>query len=348
MASGVRIRTLYYQGTPIIVKEGALGDGVGAKVWTVAHTLCQELVENPSMILGKSVLEIGAGCGPCGLLASKLGAHEVVISDYVDQLLLNLRDALHLNDLEGRAEGKEGEKIDTTNGLDDGAKKSIEQIEVDDNWDPEDDGGSECSDLDAYFAGEVSEQEEPPLSSNTESTAWEAGSMAVRFLDWGDSVEYLKKEKRRKGNENNAAKVQEDNEGSEEQRSTSYCALDGASTRSSAPGIPVSKQFDVVLGTDILYEWPMAESVAAAVAHRLRPGGRAMICNAIRDQAMFDAMIANMRGQGLRVAVHGIEPSQEDGGIAPHDQPYEGGFVFVCAEHEAYPANDWHRSDLFG
>ena len=92
----------------------------------------------------------------------------------------------------------------------------------------------------------------------------------------------------------------------------------------------------------------MAESVAAAVAHRLRPGGRAMICNAIRDQAMFDAMIANMRGQGLRVAVHGIEPSQEDGGIAPHDQPYEGGFVFVCAEHEAYPANDWHRSDLFG
>jgi hypothetical protein len=54
-----------------------------------------------------------------------------------------------------------------------------------------------------------------------------------------------------------------------------------------------------------------------------------------------------MRKQGLRVGVNRIEPRQEDGGVAPHDQPYEGGFVLVAAEHEDAPASDWHRDDLF-
>lgn len=335
MASGVRIRTLYYQGTPITVKEGALGDGVGAKVWTVAHTLCQELVENPSMVVSKSVLEIGAGCGPCGLLAAKLGATEVVISDYVDQLLLNLRDALHLN-------GLEEESIEELNGNGGEVETVVAEadFEINDDWDPEEDGGSECSDIDAFFGQAEGE------ASRTSAT-WEAGKAAVRFLDWGDSVVYLEEKRRKEAQKTSADAINAEEDAATEERSTSYCGLDGASTRSAAPGIPASKQFDVILGTDILYEWPMAESVAAAIAHRLRPGGRAMVCNAVRDQSMFDALIANMRGHGLRVAVQQIEPRQEDGGIAPHDQPYEGGFVFVCADHETSPAQDWHRNDLF-
>lgn len=37
----VQVRTSQYGGVPVVLKEGALGDGVGAKVWTVAHTLCR-------------------------------------------------------------------------------------------------------------------------------------------------------------------------------------------------------------------------------------------------------------------------------------------------------------------
>jgi hypothetical protein len=176
---------------------------------------------------------------------------------------------------------------------------------------------------------------------------------SVRFLDWGDSVEYLKRKKANNGvvdveaekklEETAAAEAASSNQ----EVTSNHAALDGFSSRSVAPGIPNSKQFDVVLGTDILYEWEMAESVAAAVAHRLRSGGRALICNAVRDQAMFDCLVENMKKHGLRVGVNHIQPRQEDGGVAPHSQPYEGGFVLVAAEHVDSPAKHWHRDDLF-
>ena len=381
MASGVRIRTLYYQGLPVTVKEGALGDGVGAKVWTVAHTLCQEMAENHHIVAGQSILEIGAGCGPCGLLAAKIGATEVVISDYVDQLLLNLRGALHMNGLCGiedektqlkEGENEENDAVFNGSGDDDDAGEGDDKVEnevvFDENWNPEDDDDvSECSDLDAFFgaaAGSGSSQkgEEDRKRAAAAAVAaavpWEAGLTSIRFLDWGDSVVYLKRKKENNGKDtDNPAQEEEIEEVQSTTPTTTevvaaavtsnHAALDGFSSRSVAPGIPNSKQFDVVLGTDILYEWEMAESVAAAVAHRLRPGGRALICNAVRDQAMFDTLIENMRKQGLRVGVNRIEPRQEDGGVAPHDQPYEGGFVLVAAEHEDAPASDWHRDELF-
>ena len=37
----LQVRTFSYGGNEVVLKEGALGDGVGAKVWTVAHTFCR-------------------------------------------------------------------------------------------------------------------------------------------------------------------------------------------------------------------------------------------------------------------------------------------------------------------
>ena len=34
-------RTIQYGALSINIKEGALGDGLGARVWVVAHTLCR-------------------------------------------------------------------------------------------------------------------------------------------------------------------------------------------------------------------------------------------------------------------------------------------------------------------
>jgi len=375
MASGVRIRTLHYQGLPVTVKEGALGDGVGAKVWTVAHTLCQEMAENHQIVAGKSILEIGAGCGPCGLLAAKIGASGVVISDYVDQLLLNLRDALHMNGLsssenehQGGGEEGKGRCIDKReDGVFGGKSEIDEKLEneavFDENWDPEEDEDiSECSDLDAFFRGgdeDEGKQEELERINSPGGVGvlpWEAGLTSIRFLDWGDSVEFLKspilgnnggEEVDVESKREEAATPAGGVEAKATAMTSNHAALDGISSRSIAPKIPNFRQFDVILGTDILYEWEMAESVAAAVAHRLRPGGRVLICNAVRDQAMFDTLVENMKKQGLRVGVNHIQPRQEDGGFAPHDQPYEGGFVLVAGEHEDAPANDWHRDDLF-
>lgn len=37
----LQVRTFRYEGVPVVLREGALGDGVGARIWTVAHTLCR-------------------------------------------------------------------------------------------------------------------------------------------------------------------------------------------------------------------------------------------------------------------------------------------------------------------
>lgn len=45
----------------------------------MALLVCRLLVENPRLVEGKEVLEIGAGTGLCGIVAAKLGAAQVTI-----------------------------------------------------------------------------------------------------------------------------------------------------------------------------------------------------------------------------------------------------------------------------
>lgn len=349
MATGTRIRSCTYptsdgRDITVQIKEGALGDGVGAKLWTVAHVMCREITTHPSLVQGKSVLELGAGCGAPGFVASKLGATETVLTDYVDVLLNNLRDALHLNfPLSTDATGNDG--------TDDGSphhnvNTATVAAYLCGEFDPEDDNISECSDLDAFLADGGSSSS--ALQSTTE-TAWRCGGTSVRFLDWNDSVVYLEHKERRKRKEHGSmSRAASQLSIASSTVSSAYSALDGESSRSIAPGIPMQKRFDVVLGTDCLYEWHMAESLAAAVAHRLKWGGIGLLCGAVRDQAMFDALVENLEKRGLRVGVNHIEPSEEDMGVVSENR-YEGGFVLVAIEHREHPAGDgWHRDDLFG
>lgn len=48
-----------YDGIRVHIREGMLGDGLGAKVWLVAHILCRELTGHPAIVAGKRVLEVG-------------------------------------------------------------------------------------------------------------------------------------------------------------------------------------------------------------------------------------------------------------------------------------------------
>ncbi len=65
-----------------MIKEGALGDGLGSKVWLMAHVLAREVISYPQLVRGKRVLEIGAGCGLNGIVAAKCGALEVNFTGY--------------------------------------------------------------------------------------------------------------------------------------------------------------------------------------------------------------------------------------------------------------------------
>ena len=81
----------------MVVREIALGAGVGAKVWRAAIMLSEELAANPGWCEGKRCLEIGAGVGLCGLLASRLGASSVALTDFEHPLLDSLVVAVDRN-----------------------------------------------------------------------------------------------------------------------------------------------------------------------------------------------------------------------------------------------------------
>ena len=56
-------------------------------MWNAARTLSERLARAPETVRGKTVLEVGAGVGTCGILAAKLGARSVTLSDFEEPLL---------------------------------------------------------------------------------------------------------------------------------------------------------------------------------------------------------------------------------------------------------------------
>lgn len=91
------------------VRELALGRGVGAKLWNAALMLANDLDEHPDWCRGKRVLELGAGVGLCGLLAAKLGAAEVCMTDFEEPLLEALERSARDAEEEDRDEKPERE-----------------------------------------------------------------------------------------------------------------------------------------------------------------------------------------------------------------------------------------------
>jgi predicted nicotinamide N-methyase len=64
----------------------------GLTLWKATNFLCDYLVEHSkTTVRNKSVLEIGAGLGTCGILAHKLGARYVVLTDGDTETLQNMR-----------------------------------------------------------------------------------------------------------------------------------------------------------------------------------------------------------------------------------------------------------------
>ena len=75
----------------------AVTGGLGWRVWRAALVLCDLLCETPALVAGKRVLEVGAGCGACGLLAAACGARDTVLTDCFEGLLDALAENISLN-----------------------------------------------------------------------------------------------------------------------------------------------------------------------------------------------------------------------------------------------------------
>ncbi|KAH9110787.1 hypothetical protein LEN26_008127 [Aphanomyces euteiches] len=74
--------------------------GLGYYVWPSAIVLASFLADNTSLVVGKRVLELGAGTSLPGLLAVKLGAAHVTLTDKSELDLSNARQSIELNGLD--------------------------------------------------------------------------------------------------------------------------------------------------------------------------------------------------------------------------------------------------------
>ncbi|CAH0479959.1 unnamed protein product [Peronospora belbahrii] len=81
-----------------VVQNTTLVDGLGGEVWAGAIVLCEFLeAHDQDVVLGRDVIELGAGCGLCGLVAASLGAKTAFLTDeYPDLLARNIARNRHL------------------------------------------------------------------------------------------------------------------------------------------------------------------------------------------------------------------------------------------------------------
>ena len=81
--------------------EAEYDKSTGMSVWKGSEVMCTYLRQHPEIVHNKKVLELGAGCGLCGLVCKiVLDPTTVLISDGDHKVLENLRFNIKLNGLQ--------------------------------------------------------------------------------------------------------------------------------------------------------------------------------------------------------------------------------------------------------
>ncbi|EFJ42582.1 hypothetical protein VOLCADRAFT_97402 [Volvox carteri f. nagariensis] len=335
MATAGKVSTFTYDNAVVHIREGALGDGLGAKVWMVAHMLCLELASNRELVAGRRVLELGSGCGVCGLAAAALGAGHVVLTDVEGPVLRNLRSCMHLNhtSLTKRSDGYGGAAVysNTSTRVTGPAEVSTavrygkvrdslateapalpSDAELFDEAEEVEDFDDMMSDMMAVDgarsgsgSGDGDEKNLRPQGLALE-TAWEVGNTSVRLLDWAESRSLLDSGVVLEELGPQSAGVAVAEARTAEEGSAGGTAAGGEADM--PPAIPVWERFPVVIGSEVMYERVHAELVAAVLKHRLAPGGCAVLQCAVRELKVFEHFARECRRRALRYRHRHVDP----------------------------------------
>ena len=189
----------------------AVTGGLGWRVWRAALVLCDLLCETPALVAGKRVLEVGAGCGACGLLAAACGARDTVLTDCFEGLLDALAENISLN---------------------------AEPCDDESCWTPR-------------------------------VSAVGGGTLTARHLDWELDGE---------------------------------AAGSTSGDESASPRLAPDELFDVVVGSDVMYEVAHARALPHVLKRHMAPGGFALLVCGIRFPEILAAFLERLAEAGLHVS----------------------------------------------
>jgi len=125
----------------VTARRQSAQEDVGFVMWPSAVALSKWLIANPNSILGKSVVELGSGCGLTGLVAAGIqsnggpdfGEHSVTLTDFNPTVLENAQRNISLNDLDHVATTSELDFYKQSGTADrwlDGTGDSRDQVDV--------------------------------------------------------------------------------------------------------------------------------------------------------------------------------------------------------------------------
>ena len=90
--------SLEADGTDAILGTTATLDRTGLQLWAAAVVMGRWLTDLSPVLARRSVLELGAGCGLCGIVAARVcGAASVLLTDLAEHTLDNLRHNVEIN-----------------------------------------------------------------------------------------------------------------------------------------------------------------------------------------------------------------------------------------------------------
>eukprot|EP00775_Hariotina_reticulata_P013512 gene13512-13637_t len=232
MACGGKVCSFKYGHIQVAIREGALGDGLGAKVWSVCHIMCRELVAHPEITQDRVALELGSGTGLVGLVAALTGAQQVILSDHEPEVLVILRTCMHMNvpavgaaavpaglglEVQQRQLGypsdfyQEGAVHGNGDAAVAAAAAPSTTASHNQQYIPSDaelfDDASSVDDLEMDLSAlmvdeeaaahkqdswdDSSQQAAKAAAAASKLTAWDAGNISVRLLDWQESADAL-------------------------------------------------------------------------------------------------------------------------------------------------------------